>query len=435
MLIFHEGLPGSGKSYEAIKSRVIPALENKRPICVYIEGFNIPKCAELAGISLDEANSLVTVLDREDVLKWPSIAKPDSLIIIDELQNFYPSGKQAIDPVTTQAVTEHRHKGQDIIGMGQDLRDCHALFKRRVDQKVLFNKLDAVGLSNRYTWQVCKSAGNERFEVVQKGTENYDPKYFGTYKSHVDDATNKDTFKDKRSNILYSKFFRVVLPLAFAFGSVGAWYFYDVMHNGFATEKTKKVVANAQLNLGAKQSLPIPDNAPSVVVSQQKPVDSQKLKESSLPSEAPIDAPQDRVQILSSKYRLRVAGYWEGRGKRNGFIEWRDESGTLRNRFTFDEMQGMGYTVMANQFGTVVTLVNGPIHYIATMWALDSHEGVANQQQIDATRGNSYSTYSGGSQSLDQIPASSNSPISPVSEPSKPSTRLTVKDNLKDHKG
>ncbi|MGL6388160.1 zonular occludens toxin domain-containing protein [Aeromonas hydrophila] len=37
MLIFHEGLPGSGKSYEALVSHIIPRLKDGRTVDAYID--------------------------------------------------------------------------------------------------------------------------------------------------------------------------------------------------------------------------------------------------------------------------------------------------------------------------------------------------------------------------------------------------------------
>lgn len=388
MIIYHEGLPRSGKSYAAMKDWIIPALQKSRPVYAYIEGLNHAKIAELAGISLDDCEQLLHQLTKEQVLNWHTIAGNDSLVILDEIQDFYPARKQPLDPLTTTAVTQHGHKGQDLLLMGQDLRDTHSLFKRRVDQKILFNKMDSVGLANRYSWQVCKSAGLERFEVISKGVASYDPKYFGTYKSHEDGTSNKGNVQDARANIFKSNFFRFVIPAGFVIAALGAWYVYGVFQTGFVkTPPSKSAPSLSQESLGS--GVPSNVSIPSI----KAVLGPDKAKEPPLPSEAVIDAPQDRIQALSSKYRIRVGGYWEGRGKRNGFVEWREVSGTLVNRLTFDEVQGMGYTVMANQFGTVITLVNGPIHYIATMWPLDSNQGVANQQQIDSTRGPQQSTF------------------------------------------
>lgn len=180
MIIFYEGLPGSGKSYATIKDWIIPSLKKGRPVYAYIEGLNHELIAELAEIPLGDCQRLLNQIEKDDVLNWHTIASKDSLVIIDEMQDFYPSKRAPLDTATTTAITQHRHNGQDILALGQDLRDVHSLFKRRVDQKILFNKLGALGLTKRYSWKVQKSAGLERFETISTGTASYDPKYFGT---------------------------------------------------------------------------------------------------------------------------------------------------------------------------------------------------------------------------------------------------------------
>lgn len=47
MLIFHEGLPGSGKSFEACVKHIVPALQKGRKVFAYIEGLNHEKFSEV----------------------------------------------------------------------------------------------------------------------------------------------------------------------------------------------------------------------------------------------------------------------------------------------------------------------------------------------------------------------------------------------------
>lgn len=49
MLIFHEGLPRSGKSYEAMVRHIIPALQKGRHVWAYIEGLNHARIAGATG--------------------------------------------------------------------------------------------------------------------------------------------------------------------------------------------------------------------------------------------------------------------------------------------------------------------------------------------------------------------------------------------------
>ena len=50
MIIFHEGLPRSGKSYEAMVKHVLEALKQGRKVFAYVEGLNHEKIAEVIGL-------------------------------------------------------------------------------------------------------------------------------------------------------------------------------------------------------------------------------------------------------------------------------------------------------------------------------------------------------------------------------------------------
>ncbi|MDP3334711.1 MAG: zonular occludens toxin domain-containing protein [Methylococcaceae bacterium] len=177
MIIFHEGLPGSGKSYEAAINQIIPALMKGRSVYAYIEGLNRPKFAEITGIPLELVTKLLNPLTKEQVSDVQAHVANDSLVILDELQDFFPAGKTHLSPGITEFVTQHRHRGIDIVCMGQDHRDCHMLWKRRIDTLIKFLKRDAIGFPNSYTWSTFKQT-NGTFTKLRSGSGNYDPKYF-----------------------------------------------------------------------------------------------------------------------------------------------------------------------------------------------------------------------------------------------------------------
>ena len=51
MIIFHEGMPRSGKSYASTKDHIVPALKKGRAIYARLDGLNYPQLAELAEIT------------------------------------------------------------------------------------------------------------------------------------------------------------------------------------------------------------------------------------------------------------------------------------------------------------------------------------------------------------------------------------------------
>lgn len=228
MFVFHEGLPGSGKSYEAVAERIVPAVKAGRKVFAYIEGLNHEKIAEICGISTELCHTLLVQVDREQVPAIYDHVENDSLVVIDELQNFFPSGRLTLSDEMTKFVTEHRHRGLDIIGMGQSIADIHTLWRRRCERKMQFLKMSMVGMDDSYKWSAYQGSQNDRGEItftkIKSGTRKYDPVYFGTYASHTSDTSNTDTYGDDRLNIFKSSAFKYGLPAAAAIGCYAIYY-------------------------------------------------------------------------------------------------------------------------------------------------------------------------------------------------------------------
>ena len=61
MIIFYEGVPGSGKSYDAVV-KIVANLRRRRPVYTNIEGIGEPKCKEMI--------KCLTKLDDFDIDKY-----------------------------------------------------------------------------------------------------------------------------------------------------------------------------------------------------------------------------------------------------------------------------------------------------------------------------------------------------------------------------
>lgn len=377
MLIFHEGLPGSGKSYEALAKHIIPALEKGRKVFAYVEGLNHERIAEVAGISLEKCRALLIPISREEVPRLPEIVENDALIVVDELQNFWPVDRLPLNPQITQFVTEHRHRGLDILAMGQDLRDCHNLWRRRVSQKVVFTKLEALGLANRYRWVVYKAVTAERFEKITSGTSNYDPRYFGCYASHTDGTENTATYQDQRANLFRSSYFRFGLPAAVAVGVFAISYLFKFFSGGGpvpvnmakASPEPQAVEAELKAYTSAPTGEPVPDPDPEP---KRAPQPAQVVQ---LPPPPP--PPVDYFDDMAKRYRLRLSALMEGEGKLLAYVDALDNSYHLKERFTVQDLEALGWTVTRTEYG--LDLSRGELTHIARPWPLDPFGRVADQ--------------------------------------------------------
>lgn len=228
MHIFHEGLPRSGKSYEATKEHIVPALAKGRKVFARINGLNYEKIAELAKITLEECQRLLVHITEEQVPTIYEHVENDALVIIDELQNFFPSGRTKLSPGMTQFVTEHGHRGLDIITMGQSIIDCNSLWRNRTQRKIQFLKLDMVGKEDSYKWTAFQGSldgrGQIKFTKINSGVKKYDPAYFGAYLSHQPDTENKDNLKDDRLNLFKTSGIKYGIPAAILVGCFAVYH-------------------------------------------------------------------------------------------------------------------------------------------------------------------------------------------------------------------
>ncbi|MRR17873.1 MAG: Zonular occludens toxin [Deltaproteobacteria bacterium] len=378
MITFYEGLPRSGKSFTVVRDEIIPALEKGRAVVAYIEGLNHEKIASLAGITLERCHELLIALRRDQAKDWNTLTPNDALVVLDEAQNFWPNRQKPLDEETTQAITEHGHRGLDIVLMGQFLKDVHALWKNRVERKLYFLKKTALGKPDEYSCTVSTAipqGDKVVFEKVATYDYKYDPKYFGTYKSHEDGTANKETKVDPRVVIWNQPLFRKYLPVAFVVMCGLIYYVWGLFHGGLDKELVKGK---------ASGSVPAAEVPRVIQTSAAVPAKDERLGLMSgvVPEEAP-----DMIQKLTAENRARLVGYAEFRGNRVGIIEWRDPGGAQVQSFTLKDIEGFGYSVFVNTAQTLAVLVKGQTRLVVSSWTIDKREGVATETQQRSVRG------------------------------------------------
>jgi zona occludens toxin len=338
-IIFHEGLPRSGKSYEAMSRHIANALKSGRFVDAYIEGINHERIALALDIPVEVVQGLLHTFTREQVPTIYKHVRNNALVVIDEAQNFWPTGRQRLDPQITQFITEHGHRGLDILIMGQVLSDVHKLWRGRVRTKVVFNKLDAVNLEKRYNAQTWLATAPEKFKLVGNETGIYDERWFGTYASHVDDSIQTANFKDDRANIFKNWKFRYGLPAAGIVGVASAGYLVYLFSGGLNPAPKVATVAPA----------PVPKFSP-VAPAASAPV--------ARPVAAAVAAPVSVVDSWNKSYRPRL-GMWHTTraGESIGIIEWY-EGGEVRERLSFEQIRALGVKVeVANGIARLGALV------------------------------------------------------------------------------
>jgi zona occludens toxin len=350
MLIFHEGLPRSGKSYEAVVEHLLPALRKGRKVYARIDGLNFEKLAELSGITLERCQDLLSELTRDQVKAIDKQEFPiGSLILIDEAQNFWPRQRKPLSPEMIEFVSEHGHKGWDILLMGQSFKDVHTLWTNRTSQIVKFRKLEMVGKPKQYVWILLKAIEANKFEQVSKGTKTYEEKYFGTYKSFEEGAEGNQLYDDKRANVFSHPVFRKWIPLFGLLFCVGCYFIWNAFYgNGIIDkDKLKKKTSGAAATSASIK----PASAPA------KPAEK-----------APEPKQPDFVRDLTEKYRFRVTAIIKSAKRQHAIFEWYDDALRVRERVTMLTLARMGYSVVLDDDMQYATVTKGKDVYIATQF-------------------------------------------------------------------
>jgi len=379
MFIFHEGLPRSGKSYEAMVKRIIAALKKGRKVWARLNGMDYDKIADVSGLPVERVRELLHEIPEDKVLDWAKLVENDALVILDEMQNFWPHGSaRSMGPDQIKAIAEHGHRGLDIVGMGQLLQGAggvHANWVNRCDQKIVFEKQNGRGKSDSYRWTAYKGKHDGRkivFLKTNSGLEKYDPKYFGTYATRVEGSENAETFQDSRTNIMSNPVFRKWLPL-FAVVLIAAVVFIIYLFKGGGLEKgLTKGVKPADAPHVVTTTVTTPASAPvaSVAnVAQGSPMNDGKAQPEAMSA--------DYIAAISAKWRPRLSGVIFTARRARLYVEWYDDGYRLKERLSAAQLEEMGWGVRQSAYGEHVLLSKAGTTVMVTAWPLEPFGAVS----------------------------------------------------------
>lgn len=378
---FHEGLPGAGKSYEACVFHILLALQAGRQVITNIRGINWEKFAEL----LEEPEEYVRMLliyiepaeqdgdasDIERVKNEFADQTPDNAMVVwDEVQDYFPSGNYKLPLNQQKFWTEHRHRGLEIIIMGQDRDDVHKIIRSRIEDIVYFLKLQAVGQPNKYKWEQLQKQSKGRFVKIGSGVRSYDPKYFGLYMSHRREGVKAGVYQTARSNVLVnSKALSLGAPLAFLAAIYGVYHLY-----GFFHPEPSQVATAVQVDPQASQ----PD--PTLV----NPDPPQQPSTAHNPGADEKPPAIDYFDNLAQQYTVRLTGLLESKGKMLGQVELLDQSFHIKEQFWLTDIEALGWKVTRQGYGLL--LEKQGVAYVARPWPIDKYGRVDQRTQDSLDR-------------------------------------------------
>lgn len=370
MIIFHEGLPRSGKTYECVVRHICKALREGRRVVAYIEGLNHDKLAEVCEIAPERCRELLKVIQRDEVLRIADWAEDNALIVVDEVQNFWPMDvREKLPPKVMQLAAEHGRRGMDVVVMGQCFADVHSGWRRRVSMRVEFMKREALGKPDEYTWRMYKATAPEKFLQVSTGKGVYEQKYFDTYKSYDVEAPANSAYEDERAIIWNNKTLRrggvvvgvllvVAIGVIYRFFSSGAELVPE-------TKKPELPAVRMDVQPGARvvESVPV-SPVPEIV--------------------RPPEKPQDFIAVLARDSRPRLAAVLYAQDRQTGIIEFYREGDRVHERMTFEAVEAFGWRIERMPYG--VLMVKDAEEIPVTQWPLRDQPYRVSEARIEQVR-------------------------------------------------
>lgn len=356
---------------------VIPALARGRRVYARMDGLNYEKIAELAGITLERCQELLIHVPEDDVLNVFKLLAGvvDALVVIDEIQNYWPKGRASLPDDIMKGIAEHGHHGLDFVIMGQDFTDVHSAWIKRTERKLMFLKLTAIGQENRYHWTAYSAIKNKdgrppKWAKSADGITKYDSTYFGTYKSHVDGVENKGAYSDSRFVIWNRPMMKYGMPAVLIGFIAGVWWLVDVFQT-----------PDAFLNTKEPEKKTVVQTAPAGAFSGAAP--TAQSSQPARPTQNAVPVPEKRVpKAVQDDYFYKslqranpTLTYVQRLNDRilDVLVEMRDSNDETIESWTMEDIISQGWSLKYRTFGIeakkagfVVLLRERPTVYLAS---------------------------------------------------------------------
>lgn len=353
MLIYNEGVPGSGKSYDAVLTHIVPAIRSGRKVYARLNGLSFEKIAEYLQIDVARVRALLILLDDSDVLALPDREDlKDALIVIDEAHEFYVASREPMPKPVEELFAKHRHHGLDILLISQFFKRIHGAVRGRIERKYTFQKLTAVGATSRYTVRQFATVGPDKFEQVDIQTKKYDPAIFPLYQSVAPGTANLETYAQGSSTAWrkIGMYAAIMVPLG-----VVSIYFLASFFAGdvdLVEKKSQPGVSSASKTSSIPPRTAVPD---SVLPAKKSGPDLSMMP----PAVA-------YIFDIATRARPRLAGVMIGpSGRPAGIVEFRAERSIMES-ITFNQLSAMGFKVTVKSWGVLLEQSGQSI--VATNW-------------------------------------------------------------------
>ncbi|MDY4334381.1 zonular occludens toxin domain-containing protein [Pectobacterium brasiliense] len=242
------GVPGSGKSFEVVRSVIIPAVAQGRRVVSNVYGLNPEKIyehirknhkteniGEVIYVSNEQVQDEYFFPYKNDVTDGKNtFCQAGDLICVDEAWRIW--GSDAAVPKNHRSfIAEHRHFSHpetgvtcDLVVINQSIANLPRFIRDRTETSYRMTKLKSLGLSSMYRVEIFGGAKLTKNERVSVKNYRYDKRIFPLYQSY--DGNGSEQIVDKRQSIFSNATLLATIAVLIILVSAGGWYLWGFFH-------------------------------------------------------------------------------------------------------------------------------------------------------------------------------------------------------------
>jgi zona occludens toxin len=327
LIIFYEGVPGSGKTYDAIV-KIIANLKKKRKVYTNIDGLDDPKCREmikcLTGLDDFDIDVYLISLTREQTFNFWDHVEKGSLVVIDEMQKYFNSRdwQKEGNRLCADWCSTHRHEGFDAVFLSQRIEKVDTQIRTLTEWTYRYKKVNFLGKLISKSYVCFAYSGDETDHPLTKIVRQYNSKIFPCYKSYATQDV-KELGIQTHANILKHPVF-ILIPVVIA---ITVFFIYkSVTGHGVVGNMTKSaIVATSKPNemKGIINGVPADKQGLHIVYNNKQGQENVSMVKPAQPVRA---APVSHRKIVSSQVkRINNSNNGESyaivNGKKIGYCE------------------------------------------------------------------------------------------------------------------
>jgi len=258
MIIFYEGVPGSGKTYDATV-KIVANLKMGRTVYTNIDGIEDVRCKEmikcLTGLDDFDIDKKLIVLTREQVFHFWDFVIPGSFIVIDEVQKYFNSrdwqkeeNRKCADWCST-----HRHEGFDALFLTQKIEKVDTQVRTLTEWTYRYKKINFLGSLINQSYICFAFSGDDTSNPLTKIVRRYEKKYFACYKSYISKDVKELKIQTHANILKHPLFFFIPVVLCFCV----YFTYHSIKNHAGAFHKIKSSISSTK-EAAAATTPPLP---------------------------------------------------------------------------------------------------------------------------------------------------------------------------------